>query len=129
MAVSRIPATTQEPSMSVHHHRLARTVAGALAVTALAAPAAVARPAPEDAAVAHPAPAAAVFDSERADAAPVIVYRSDASAPAVATRTVDDGFDWGAAAIGAGAAAAALLLAAGGAGALSRTGHGARPTH
>jgi hypothetical protein len=116
--------------MSAPRHRLARTAAGALAVTALAAPTvAGARPAPEDSGVARPAPAAVVFDNERADAAPTIVYRSATPAPAVTTGTIDDGFDWGAAAIGAGAVAAALLLAAGGAAALSRTGHGTHPAH
>jgi hypothetical protein len=70
----------------IHSHRLARLVAVSLTAAALAAPAASARPAPLDQPVAiEPEPA------------PVV-------------QTVDNGFDWDSAAIGAGGAGALLLL-------------------
>jgi hypothetical protein len=68
------------------HHRISRMVAVGLAVGALAAPAAIAKPAPLD--------------------APVVIEPE----PAPAIQTVDDGFDWDSAAIGAGGAGALLLL-------------------
>jgi hypothetical protein len=68
-----------------HSHRLARLVAVGLTAAALAAPAASARPAPLDPPV--------VIDPQPA---PVV--------------TVDNGFDWDSAAIGAGGAGALLLL-------------------
>jgi hypothetical protein len=74
--------------------RLTRTMTGALVVTALAAPAATARP----------------IDAN--------TTRPFESAPTV-TRTIDEGFDVGSAAIGAGGAAAVLLLTAAGAVAVS----------
>jgi hypothetical protein len=93
--------------MSPRRIRLTDAVAGALAVTAVAAPAAGAIPAEE-----------LLNDSSRgSDAAGAL--ESKAPAPTV-TRTIDEGFDWGSAAIGAGGAAAALLLSAAGASAVSR---------
>jgi hypothetical protein len=76
-------------------HRLARALAAATAAAAatLAAPPALARIDP---------PATPEFNSH--DAAPT-------SAPVV-VRTLDDGFDWGAAAIAAGGAGAVVALAA-----------------
>ena len=88
--------------------RLTRAVAGALAVTAIAAPAAMARPidsAPGSTASqpgASPSPA-------------------DAPAPTI-IRTIDDGFDWSSAVIGAGATTALVLLSIGGVRAGARTG-------
>jgi hypothetical protein len=69
----------------IHSHRLARLVAVSLTAAALAAPAASARPAPRD--------------------QPVVI----APEPPV-VQTVDNGFDWDSAAIGAGGAGALLLL-------------------
>ena len=68
----------------IHSHRLARLVAVSLAAAALAAPAASARPAPLE--------------------QPVVVQ------PEPQIVTVDNGFDWDSAAIGAGGAGALLLL-------------------
>jgi hypothetical protein len=78
--------------------RLTRTMTGALVVTALAAPAASARP---------------LYDNPGRPSEP---------APTV-TRTIDEGFDVGSAAIGAGGAAAVLLLTAAGAAAMSHRRH------
>jgi len=89
--------------MSTRRRHLTSTVAAALAATALAAPAADARPWEE------------AFSSPDQRSAPAI--ESD-PAPTV-TRTIDDGFDLGSAAIGAGGAAAVLLLTAAGASAVS----------
>jgi len=81
-------------------HRIARIAAAGLVAAALAAPAAGARPAPLDA----PVPPGS---------GPVVIE----PAPPPVVQSVDDGFDWGSAAIGAGAAGAlALLLGAGGTG-------------
>jgi hypothetical protein len=76
------------------HRRVRCAAAAALAVTALAAPPAGALP------------CEVVCGSNATPAG--------SPAPAV-TRTVDDGFDWGSAAIGAGAGAAIALLSLGGA--------------
>jgi hypothetical protein len=70
----------------IHSHRLARLVAVSLTAAALAAPAASARPAPLDQPV--------VIEPESARIVP----------------SVDDGFDWDSAAIGAGGAGALLLI-------------------
>jgi hypothetical protein len=71
-----------------HSHRLARLVAAGLTAAALAAPAAVAQP----------------LDAQpRAATEP-----TPPNAPVV--RTIDEGFDWGSAAIGAGAAGAVFVL-------------------
>ena len=78
-------------------HRLTRALAGALAATALAGPAAVARPIDTGPVYNLPAPS-------RSDAA--------ARAPTV-IRTIDDGFDWGSAAIGAGGAIGLVAVATG----------------
>jgi hypothetical protein len=79
--------------------RLIRAVTGALAITALAAPAASARP---------------VDPPAGWKLAPPAESRAHAPAPTV-IRSTDDGFDWGAAGIGAGAGAAIVLLSLGGA--------------
>jgi len=80
---------------------LTGALAGALAVAALAAPTAGARPATEWTDNSSPAP----------------------PAPTV-TRTIDQGLDWGSAAIGAGTATGLLLIAAAGAtGAAHRNRH------
>jgi hypothetical protein len=76
--------------------RLTRAAAGALALTALAAPAAGARP------VDHPAgwkltPPPAESRSQPHAPAPTVI------------RSTDDGFDWGSAGIGASAAAIVLI--------------------
>ena len=76
--------------------RLTRAVAGALAVAALAAPGAE-RALRTRAGERRGGPAEAIVSGE-----PVVV------------RTPDPGFDWGAAALGAGAAAGLLLLAGAG---------------
>ncbi len=81
--------------------RFPRTLAGALVVTAFAAPATTAR---------------SIYDNPGRPSEP---------APTV-TRTIDEGFDAGSAAIGAGGAAAVLLLTAAGAAALSHRRHPVR---
>ena len=78
--------------------RFTRTMTGALVVSALAAPAATARP---------------LYD------------RPSEPAPTV-TRTIDEGFDAGSAAIGAGGAAVVLLLTAAGAVGMSHRRHPVR---
>jgi len=73
--------------MSTHHpHPIARLVTAGLAASALAAPAAVAQP---------------IADPQTSEPAP-------SDAPVV--RTIDEGFDWGSAAIGAGGAGAVFVL-------------------
>jgi hypothetical protein len=84
---------------------ITRSVAGACAVAAIAAPAAGARLSDEETGV---APARAATSSSQVD---------PSSAPAI-TQPADDGFDWSAAAIGGGAIVA-VLFAAGGAVALT----------
>jgi hypothetical protein len=79
-------------------HQLARALAAAVAAAALAAPPALARIDP---------PATAGFSSS--DATPTVTAESAVNPPVV-VRTVDDGFDWGAAAIGAGGAGALVAL-------------------
>jgi hypothetical protein len=69
----------------IRSHRLARLVAVSLTAAALVAPAASARPAPLD--------------------PPVVI--APEPAPVI---TVDNGFDWDSAAVGAGGAGALLLL-------------------
>jgi hypothetical protein len=77
-------------------HRLAAALAAGTVATALAASPAPARIDPP------PSPAYNLLDPARDSA--------DASRPVV--RVVDDGFDWGAAAIGAGGASAVIAVAA-----------------
>ena len=84
-------------------HRFTRAVAGALVITAIATPGAGARPIEE------------MFVDPRSGADQ---SRAEAAAPTV-TRTIDERFGWGSAAIGAGGATAVLLLTAAGASALS----------
>ncbi len=67
-------------------HRITRLVLGCLAALALAAPVASARPAPADTPVPFVEPAPPVVQS------------------------VDEGFDWASAAVGAGAAGGIILL-------------------
>lgn len=81
--------------------RLIRAATGALAITALAAPAASARPVDPPAGWKLAPPAES--RSQLHTAAPTVI------------RSTDDGFDWGAAGIGAGAGAAIVLLSLGGA--------------
>lgn len=79
--------------------RFNRSVAAALVAAALAAPAVHARPIIErDVAPTSWSTTAAAKSSPSPASAPVVV------------RTVDTGFDWGSAAIGAGAASALVLL-------------------
>ena len=83
--------------MTTHHsHPIARLLAAGLVTGALAAPAAVASP---------------IADPQTSEPA-----HSDA--PVV--RTIDEGFDWGSAAIGAGGAGAAIVLSLGGLALVSR---------
>lgn len=96
--------------MSTRRHRLTSTVAAALVATALAAPAADAIPAEE------------YFISPDSRSASAVGPGSEAPAPTV-PHTIEDGFDVGSAAIGAGGAAAVLLLAAAGASAVSHRHH------
>ena len=81
--------------MKVQTHRITRLVTISLAAGALAAPAASARPAPAD----TPSSGEPVFIEP--DPAPVV-------------QSVDEGFDWGSAAIGAGGAGALILLVSAG---------------
>jgi hypothetical protein len=86
-------------AMSTRPHRLTLSLAGALAIAAIAAPAAGAQPWH----TLGPGEGATPADYDT----PVVI------------RTIDDGFDAGSAALGAGVASA-LLLAAGGASASHR---------
>jgi hypothetical protein len=83
-----------------------RALAGALAVTTLAAPVATARPATDW--------------TDRSS-----TETTNAPAPTV-TRTIDEGVDWGSAAIGAGAATGVLLLVVAGATGASHRHHHVR---
>jgi hypothetical protein len=80
-----------------HSHRLPSVAAVAVIAAALAAPPALARPIDSPAAPFRPGPAIAT----EPDVAP-------AQAPVV--QKIDDGFDWGSAAIGAGGAGALLVV-------------------
>jgi hypothetical protein len=77
-------------------HR-ARVLAASLAIAALAAPAANTAPAPEP-------------GGNRSISSTEIQALGRPPSPVV-TRTTDDGFDWGSAAVGAGGATAIALLA------------------
>ena len=90
--------------MPSSRRRLSSAIAGALAIGALTAPA-----------------ANAITDEQwrgglyRSDSTSAVESSNSSNSPApTVTRTIDDGFDLGSAAIGAGSAAAVLLL--GGAG-------------
>jgi hypothetical protein len=73
--------------MTTHHsHPIARLVTAGLVAGALAAPAAAAQP---------------IDDPQTSEPAP-------SNTPVV--RTIDEGFDWGSAAIGAGGAGAVIVL-------------------
>jgi hypothetical protein len=82
--------------------RLTHTIAGALAITALAAPAALARP------VGWTSGPAQSSDLNVPARAPTVIH------------IAGNGFDWGSAGIGAGATAAIVLLSLGGVRAGSR---------
>jgi hypothetical protein len=97
--------------MSSFRRRLLRALAGALAIAALAASPAGALPAEQ---------VQGSASSTGSDSS------SDALAPTV-TRSIDDGFDLGSAAIGAGGATALLLLSAAGASTLSSRRRQAHP--
>ena len=71
---------------TLHSHPIARLVTAGLVAGALAAPAAVAQP---------------IDDPQTSEPAP-------SNTPVV--RTIDEGFDWGSAAIGAGGAGAVIVL-------------------
>jgi hypothetical protein len=86
--------------MSPRRSRFTRAAAGALAITALAAPAASARPVD--------APAGWKLSQ------PTETRSQPRSPSPTVIRTTDDGFDWGAAGIGADAGAAIVLLSLGG---------------
>ena len=75
-----------------------RTVAAGLAVAALAAPAAQAAPIRDPALGDTPGPAAIDVTAIETESAPPV------------TTTIDEGFDWGSAAIGAGGAGALIAL-------------------
>lgn len=96
--------------MSARRHRLTTTAVAALAAGALAAPVADARPV-----TGH-------SGSPSQGSGRALEFDTEAPAPTVA-RTIDDGFDLGSAAIGAGGAAAVLLLGAAGASAVSHRHH------
>jgi hypothetical protein len=103
------PPIEEHAMPAVSFRRLTRTVASALLVTAFAAPCAAARPAPEDS-----------FRPDSAESVPASTDTTRPPSPPV-TRIIDDGFDLGSAAIGAGGGAAAVLLTtAGGAAFLRR---------
>jgi hypothetical protein len=82
-------------------HRLGRVLAAGVTAAALAAPSAVARPidGPQEPVRLDPGPVVPVEPGE-APARPAVV------------QTVDDGFDWGSAAIGAGGAGALIVVVA-----------------
>jgi hypothetical protein len=90
--------------MSVHRqaHVLSRTLAACLALAALAAPAAGARPAFDPIGAGGGTQSAGVAHDAR-QPAPTVV------------RHIDESFDWGSAAIGAGGGAGAVLLTLAGA--------------
>jgi hypothetical protein len=86
--------------MTVHHHdshRLARMLAVGMTAAALAAPPAVARPIDGPDEPVRPDPVT-----------PVEVE----SAPVPVVREIDESFDWGSAAVGAGAAGALVVVVA-----------------
>jgi hypothetical protein len=85
-----------------------RSLAAAVAIAALAAPAGHAAPIRDPGT--GDTPGSALIDPKE--------VVEDQGTPV--TTTIDEGFDWGSAAIGAGGAAAALLLSAAGASAVSR---------
>jgi hypothetical protein len=90
--------------MSRSRRRLSSALAGALAIAALTAPA-----------------ANAVTGEEFSSGSNSTSSNGSSNIPApTVTRTIDEGFDLGSAAIGAGSAAAVLLLGGAGATAVSR---------
>jgi hypothetical protein len=94
-----MPTVTLPPNALRH---LARAVAAGVAAATLAAPAATARIDPPT-----------TLDFNTGGAAPTATVGSGsrpANPPVVIVRNVDDGFDWGAAAIGAGGAGALVAV-------------------
>ena len=91
--------------------QLQRSLAAGLAAAALAAPAAQAAPMLEP----------GTGDAPLSMGPDTRGLEPDPAAPV--TTTIDEGFDWGSAAIGAGGAAAVLLLGAAGASAVSPRRH------
>ena len=79
--------------VSLHQHRLTRALAAGLVAGALAAPAASAKPAP--------------IDPVQSGSGSQVAIEPE---PAPVVQSVDGGFDWDSAAIGAGGAGALLLL-------------------
>jgi hypothetical protein len=91
----------REARMTIHRpHRLASLIAAGITAAALAAPAAVARPIDGPNEPIRPGPG------------PTVVEPEPSPAPAPVVRMIDDGFDWGSAAIGAGGAGALIVLIA-----------------
>jgi hypothetical protein len=82
-------------------HRLVRVLAAGVTAAALATPPAVARPidGPQDPVPSDPDAVVAVAPEQAPARSPVV-------------QTVDDGFDWGSAAIGAGGAGGLVVVAA-----------------
>ena len=78
-------------------HRLSRVLVAAATAAALAAPPAIARP------IDGP------LEPTRSDPGPTVVMEPE-QAPVV--QKIDDGFDWGSAAVGAGGAGALLVVVA-----------------
>ena len=112
--------------------RLSSALAGALAIGALAAPAANAVTSEEFRAASDPQSTSAVGSGDSSGLYSTSALGSSNTpastvpAPTV-SRTIDDGFDLGSAAIGAGSAAAILLLSGAGATAVSRHRRRIRP--
>ena len=84
--------------MTSHRRSLKRSIAAGVAIAALAAPAVQAAPIIEPGTGDTPG-------SQTLDVTPV-----ETDSPPPVTVTIDEGFDWGSAAIGAGAAGALLAL-------------------
>jgi hypothetical protein len=103
--------------MSRSSRRLSSTIAAALAIGALAAPAANALTGEEFRAdtASQSTPAVGSSYSGSGLHSTSAVGSSNSAAPTVTRTTADEGFDLGSAAIGAGSAAAVLMLGAAGA--------------
>jgi hypothetical protein len=84
-----------------HSHRLPRVAAAAVIAAALAAPPALAQPIDSPAVPFRPDPGPGIAtDADVAPARPPVVQK------------IDDGFDWGSAAIGAGGAGSLIVVVA-----------------
>jgi hypothetical protein len=93
-------------------YRLSRAAVGAVTIALMAAPIAGARPLDETGG--QPPPGSVQERNLNALSMRATSAKPDRQGP-TAVRIVDDGFDWGSAAIGAGGATGLLLLAATGA--------------